>query len=174
MAAQDGGGPNVSGCWVDGYTAIYRYPYPWLMLVFPVFGLLGIVLAQHSGAALAVAIGAEAVFILVFFEWRTYYIEVSVDSIAKGSFLHRKAIPLARIDLVQHIYGGHGEQLLYIRHGDRILLTVSQDLDGFDDLVGFFREYARHHHLIFATRDDFGEWTQAGKSKTGDSVPTDE
>jgi ATP:corrinoid adenosyltransferase len=47
------------------------------------------------------------------------------------------------------------------RHGDKILLTLYQELVGFDDLVGFFGEYARHHHLIFATRDDFGEWTQA-------------
>jgi hypothetical protein len=108
-----------------------------------------------------VATGAEVLFILVFLEWKTYYIRVSGDSIAKGSFLHSKTIPLAKIDLVQHIYGGRGEHILHIRHGDKILLTVYQELVGFDDLVGFFREYARHHHLIFATRDDFGEWTQA-------------
>jgi hypothetical protein len=75
------------------------------------------------------------------------------------------------VDLIQHVYGGRGEQLLYVRHSDRILFTASRDLDGFEDLVGFFREYARHHHLIFATRDDFGQWTQqAGKSEGGDAI----
>jgi hypothetical protein len=69
------------------------------------------------------------------------------------------------VDLIQLLNGDRGGPLLRIRHSDRILLTVSRDLEGFDDLVGFFREYARHHHLIFATRDEWGEWTQqAGKS----------
>jgi hypothetical protein len=140
------------------------------MLIFPAFGLLSIVLAQHSGAALAVAIGAELVFILVFFEWKTYYVRIDVDSIARGSFLHSKTFRLSDVDLIQHLYGDRGGQLLRIRHSDRILLTASQDLTGFDDLVGFFREYARHHHLIFATRDDWGHWTQAG----GDSAPSDQ
>lgn len=158
-----------TGSWVDDYAAIYKYPYPWLMLIFPVVGLLGIILAQHSGAALAVATGAEVVFILVFFEWKTYYVRIDADSIAKGSFLHSKRFRLSDVDLIQHLHGDRGGQLLRIRHSDRILLTVSQDLDGFDDLVGFFREYARHHHLIFATRDDWGEWTQAGGSKAEDS-----
>jgi hypothetical protein len=145
-----------TGSWVDGYAAIYKYPYPWLTLIFPVFGLLGIVLARNSGAALAVATGAEVVFILVYFEWKTYYVRIDVDSIAKGSFLHGKTFRLSDVDLIQHLKGDRGGQLLRIRHSDRILLTVSQDLDGFDDLVGFFREYAIRHHLIFATRDDWG------------------
>lgn len=152
---------DPASSWVDGYAASYQYARPWLMVIFPIFGLLGIFLGWQSAAALAVATGAEVLFILVFLEWKTYYIRVSGDSIAKGSFLHSKTIPLAKIDLVQHIYGGRGEHILHIRHGDKILLTVYQELVGFDDLVGFFREYARHHHLIFATRDDFGEWTQA-------------
>jgi hypothetical protein len=128
--------------------------------------------AIRSATALAVEIGAEVLSTLVFFEWRTYYIRVSGVSISRGSFLHSKTIPLATVDLIQHIYGGRGEQLLRIRHSDRILMTASRGLDGFDDLVGFFREYARHHHLIFATRDDFGKWTQANVSK--DTQPSGE
>jgi hypothetical protein len=68
--------------------------------------------------------------------------------------------------MIQHVYGGRGAQLLYLRHSGRTFLTLSRDLDAFDDLVGFFREYARHHHLIFATRDDWGDWKQTG----GDSA----
>jgi hypothetical protein len=153
--------------WVDGYAASYKYASPWLMVIFPVFGLLGIYLGWQSAAALAVAIAAEVLFILVFFEWKTYYIRVDGDSIAKGSFLHSKKFPLSGVDLIQHIYysGRRSGEYLHIRHGDKILLTVYQELVGFDDLVGFFREYARCHHLIFATRDDFGEWTQEHTSK---------
>jgi hypothetical protein len=163
---------NLTGSWVDSYAASYHYAYRWLMLVFPIFGLLGIYLGRQSAAALVVAMGAEVLFILVFLEWKTYYIRVSGDSIAKGSFFHSKSFPLAEVDLIQHVYGGRGEQLLYVRHSDRVFLAASGDLDGFDDLVGFFREYARHHHLIFATRDDFGEWTQAYESK--DAPPSGE
>jgi hypothetical protein len=147
--------------WVEGYTANYHYARPWLMSVFPMLGLLGVYLGWQSTAALVVAMGAEVIFVLVLFEWKTYYIRLSGDSISRGSCLHNKTIPLAQVDQVQQVYGGRGECILYIRHGDKILLTVYQELTDFDDLVGFFREYARHHHIIFATRDVFGKWTWA-------------
>src|ERR1700677_3925719 len=171
MAAKDGGEPNALGSWVDNYVATYRYKYTWALLIFPIFGLLGIYLVWQSGIAVAVAIGAEVLFVLVFFEYRTYCVQLSAGSISRSSFLHSKSFPLAEVYLIQHVYGGREEQLLYVRHSDRILLTVYQELDGFDDLVGFFREYARHHHLIFATRDDFGGWTQEHTSK--DAPPSD-
>jgi hypothetical protein len=149
--------------WVDGYAASYRYAYPWLMLIFPIFGLLGIYLGRQSAAALAVALGAEVLFILVFFEWKTYCVRIGAGSISRGSFLHSKTFPLSDVDLVQDIYGGaRSGRILYIRHSNKILLKVYQELIGFDDLLGFLREYARHHHVIFATRDDFGAWTQPG------------
>jgi hypothetical protein len=162
MAAEEGGEQSVSGGWVDSYVASYRYKYTWTLLIFPIFGLLAIILVRQSGAALAVAIGADVLFVLVFLEYRTYRVQLSAGSVSVISLLRNKSFALSDVDLIQHVYGGRGEQLLYVRHSDRILLTVSRDLDGFDDLVGFFREYARHHHLMFATRDDWGEWTQAG------------
>jgi hypothetical protein len=64
-----------------------------------------------------------------------------------------------------------GGQLLRIRHSHRILLTVLCELDGFEDLVGFFREYARHHHLIFCDPDDFGELDASRASKV--SAPSE-
>jgi hypothetical protein len=159
---------DEGGSWVDRHVASYRYKYTWALLIFPLFGgLLAIYLVRHSGVAVAVAIGADVLFILIFLQYRTYHVELNAGSVSTVSILRSKSFPLADVDLIQHVYGGRGEQVLYVRHGDRILLTASQDLDGFDDLVGFFREYARHHHLIFATRDNFGEWTQAGLSKTG-------
>jgi hypothetical protein len=167
MVAEDGGEHGISDSWVNNYDASYQYGGTWAAAIFPIFGLLGIALAWRSEIAVAVAIGAELLFILGFFEWNTYYIRVSGDSISRGSFLHGKTIALAQVDLIQHIYGGRGEQILYVRHGDKILLTAYRELVGFDDLIGFFREYARHHHIIFATRDDFGEWTQGG----GDASP---
>lgn len=160
--------------WVDDYVASYRYKYPWGLLIFPIFGLLPILLVWRSHVALSVTIGTEVLFILVFVRWKTYCVQLSAGSISAASVFRRKTIALSDVDLIQHLHGDRGGQLLRIRHSDRILLTVSQDLDGFDDLVGFFREYARHHHLIFATRDDWGEWTQAGGSKTSDSPPTNE
>jgi hypothetical protein len=156
-------GQERSGGWVDNYVASYRYNYSWVLLIFPLFGgLLAIYLVRQSGAAIAVAIGADLLFVLVFLQYRTYRVQLSAGSVSAVSLLHGKSFALSDVDLIQHVYGGRGEQLLYVRHSDRILLTASRDLDGFDDLVGFFREYARHHHLIFATRDYFGEWTQAG------------
>ena len=128
---------------------------------------------RRSGVAVAVAIGAEVLFILVFLQYRTYCIQFGAGSIRKVSILRSKTFALSEVDLIQHMYGDRGGQLLRIRHSDRILLTVSRDLDGFDDLVGFFREYARHHHIIFATRDDWGEWTQAGKSNKDETSPKD-
>jgi hypothetical protein len=160
MAAEEGGEQSPASGWVDNYVASYRYKYTWALLVFPISGLFGIYLVRQSEMAVAVAIGAEVLFVLVFFEYRTYCVQLSAGSIGRSSFLHSKSLPLAEVDLIQHVYGGRGEQLLYVRHGDRFLLAASGDLEGFDDLVGFLREYARHHHLIFATRDDFGEWTQ--------------
>ena len=88
---------------------------------------------------------------------------MSADSVFRS-----KSFALSDVDLVQHLFGSRGGDLLRIRHSDRILLTVSRDLNGFEDLVGFFREYARHHHLIFATRDQWGDWMQAGKSNADD------
>jgi hypothetical protein len=97
-------------------------------------------------------------------------VQLSAGSIRTVSILRSNALALSDVDLIQHLHGDRDGQLLRIRHSDRILLTVSRELDGFDDLVGFFREYARHQQLIFATRDDFGEWTQAGKSSGGDTT----
>jgi hypothetical protein len=146
--------------WVSDYVASYQYGYTWFVLIFPIFGLLSIFSVWRSGAALVVAIAAEVLFILVFLEWKTYYVRIDRGSISRGSLLHSKTFRLSDVDLVQHIIGGHNEHLLYIRHSNTILLKIYQDLDGFEDLVGFFREYAKRHHIIFATRDDFGEWTQ--------------
>lgn len=162
---------NQAGSWVDNYVATYRYGYTWAAAIIPLIGLLGFFLARQSELALAVASAAEVLFVLVAVEWKTYYIQVTGESISRGSFLHKRTFPLSNVDLIQHLYGDRGGQLLRIRHSDRILLTASSDLAGFDDLVGFFREYARHHHLIFATRDDFGEWTQEHTSK--DAPPSD-
>lgn len=172
MAAEEGGEHSVSGSWVDSYVASYRYKYPLGLLVFPILGLLPILLVWRSQVALSVAIGAEMLFILAFVRWMTYRVKLGAGSVSAVSVFHRKTFALSDVDLIQHLHGDRGGQLLRIRHSDRILLTVSQDLDGFDDLVGFFREYARHHHLIFATRDDFGEWTQANASK--DAPPSDQ
>jgi hypothetical protein len=147
--------------WVDSYIASYRYRYTSALLIFPIFGLLAILLVRRSDAAIAVAIGAELLFILVFLQYRSYCVQLGAGSIRTVSILRNKSFALSDVDLIQHLYGDRGGQLLRIRHSDRILLTVSRDLDGFDDLVGFFREYAKHHHIIFATRDDFGEWTQS-------------
>jgi hypothetical protein len=147
--------------WVDSYVASYGHRYPWGMLFFPLVGLFPILLLWRSSAALAVAIGAEVILILASVRWKTYRVELGAGSVSAAWVFHGKSFALADVDLIQHLKGGRGGQLLRIRHGDRILLTVSQDLEGFDDLVGFFREYAGHHHLIFATRDDWGEWTQA-------------
>lgn len=146
--------------WVSDYVASYQYGYTWFVLIFPMFGLLSIFLVWRSGAALVFALAAEVLFILVFFEWKTYYVRINRDSISRGSLLHSKTFRLSDVDLVQHIIGSRNEHLLYIRHSNTILLKIYQDLVGFDDLVGFFREYAKRHHIIFATRDDFGEWTQ--------------
>jgi hypothetical protein len=169
MAAEEGGEPNASGSWVDSYVANYRYSYPWAMLLFPIFGLLYLLLAWRSSAALSVWMIAEALLVLAAIRWNTYRIELEPGSVSAVWAFHRKTFALSEVDLIQHLCGDRGGQLLRIRHSDRILLTVSQDLDGFDDLVGFFREYAIRHHLIFATRDDWGEWTQAGGNVSGPS-----
>jgi hypothetical protein len=170
MAAEDGGEQNASGSWVDRYVASYRYGYRWAATIIPMIGLLGIFLALRSELKLAVAIVAEVLFILVSVEWKTYCVQINAGSISRRSALHSKTFPLSEVDLIQHLYGDRRRQFLRIRHSDRILLAVSQELDGFEDLVGFFREYARHHRLIFATRDEWGEWTQAAH---GVSEPSD-
>jgi hypothetical protein len=159
--------------WVANHVASYQYKYTWLMAFFPLFGLLAIYLLRRSEVAIAVAIGAEVLLTLVFFEWKTYYVRINAGSITRGSFLHSKTFPLSEVDLIQHIYGSGrnaGSSFLYIRHGDKILLKVFEELDAFDDLLGFLREYARHHHVIFATRDESGDWTQADKSDGGDTI----
>jgi len=169
----DRGEQDSASSWVDSYVANYRYKYTWALLIFPIFGLLAIYLVRRSGTAVAVAIGADMLLILVFVQYRSYRVQLSAGSIRAVSILRTKSFALSDVDLIQHLYGDRGGQLLRIRHSDRILLTVSRELDGFEDLVGFFREYARHHHIIFATRDEFGEWTQAGSSKAGETSPTD-
>jgi len=140
------------------------------MLIFPIFGLLGVYLAMQSTLAAVVAMGAEVLLLLVFLEWKTYRVRVSAGSISRTSFLHSKSFALSEVDLIQHVYGGRGAQFLYIRRGDKILLKIFTELVGFDDLLGFLREYAKHRHLIFATRDSFGVWTQAGNSNAGDTI----
>jgi hypothetical protein len=90
----------------------------------------------------------------------------------QGSFIHSETFPLSDVDLIQHMNGtGRSGNLVYIRHGNKILLTVNRDLVGYEDLLGFLREYARHHHLIFATRDDWGEWTQEPSRQVGGNEP---
>jgi hypothetical protein len=164
------GQQDRSGGWVDNYVASYRYRHTLALLIFPIFGLLAIYLVRRSGAAVAVAIGADLLFILVFPQYRTYCVQLSAGSISAVSILRSTSFALSDVDLIQHLYGDRRGQLLRIRRSDRILLTVSRELDGFEDLVGFFREYARHHHIIFATLDYFGEWTQADS----DSAPSDQ
>jgi hypothetical protein len=156
--------------WVDSYVASYGYSYPWGMLFFPLVGLFPMLLLSRSSVALALTIGVELVLIVAAVRWKTYRVELGAGSVSTVWVFSRKSFALADVDLIQHLKGSRGGQLLRLRHGDRILLTMSQDLEGFDDLVGFFREYARHHHLIFATRDDWGEWTQAG----GNSGPSEQ
>jgi hypothetical protein len=169
MTAEVGGKQNATGSWVDTCVASYRYKYTWALLIFPLCGgLLAIYLVRQSGAAVAIAIGADLLFILVFLQYKTYRVELSAGSMRAVSVFRSKSFALSDVDLVQHLFGSRGGDLLRIRHSDRILLTVSRDLNGFEDLVGFFREYARHHHLIFATRDQWGEWMQAGKSNADD------
>jgi hypothetical protein len=90
MAAEDGDEHNASDSWVNNYDASYQYGSTWAAVIFPIFGLLGIALAWRSEMAVAVAIGAELLFILGFFEWKTYYIRVSGDSISRGSFMARR------------------------------------------------------------------------------------
>lgn len=172
MDAGEGGEPTASSSWVDCYVASYGYSYPWGMLFFPLVGLVPILFLWRSSTALAVAIVAELVLICAAVRWKTYRVALNTGSVSAAWLFSRRSIALADVDLIQHLKGYRGGQLLRLRHGDRILLTVSQDLAGFDDLVGFFREYARHHDLIFATRDEWGEWTQAGKPSADDNSPT--
>jgi hypothetical protein len=156
----------MTGSWVDNHVASYRYGYPWAAFLFPVFGLIALPLVWRSAAAFLAWIVAEAVLTLASIRWRTYRVELSPASVSVGWILHWRSFALSKVDLIQLLNADRGGPLLRIRHSDRILLTVTRDLDGFDDLVGFFREYARHHQLIFATRDEWGEWTQqAGKSR---------
>jgi hypothetical protein len=73
-----------SNSWVEEYDARYEYGGKGLALVLPIVGLLGIFLARESGAALAVACGTEVLFILVFFEWKTYFIRIRGGSITRA------------------------------------------------------------------------------------------
>jgi hypothetical protein len=146
--------------WFDAFQASYRYLYPWAMLVFPGLGLLGISTAwfgAHSMPATLAALGAEVVFVLVCIEYRTYYIRIEKGQLVRGSWFHSKSIPLGDIDLVQ-VVRGKGKCLFLWRNG-RVVLKTNEDLDGFEDLIGFFREYARHHHVPFKGRDRYGEWS---------------
>jgi hypothetical protein len=162
----------IDGSWVDSHEASYRYRYPWAMVLFPIFGLPCLLLVWRSHVGLSVWIGAEVLLVLAGIRWNAYRIELKSGSVSAGWALRMKTFALVDVDLIQHLKGGRGGQLLRIRHSNRILLTVTQDIDGFDDLVGFFREYARHHHLIFATRDNLSEWTQesghSGSSEDGE------
>jgi hypothetical protein len=173
MSAEEGGELNASGSWVDSYVGSYRYRYPWALLILPIFGVFPVFLVWRSDVALSVAIVAEVLFILAFVRWKTYCVQLGAGSVSAVSVFRRKTFALSDVDLIQHLYGDRGGQLLRIRHSDRILLTVSHELDGFEDLVGFFREYARHHHIIFATRDDWGEWMQAAGDASRPSADND-
>ena len=114
-------------------------------------GSLAFYSAIPSALAVIVAVGTEVLLFLVFLEWKTYRIRVSAGSITQSSVLHSKSFALSEVDLIQHVYGGRGAQSIYIRHGDKILLKIFGELLGFDDLLGFLREYAKHRHLIFDT-----------------------
>ena len=156
--------------WVYSYAESYHYSRTWVMLIFPIFGLMGVYFAIQSSLAVVVAMGTEVLLFLVFLEWKTYRIRVSAGSISRSSFLHHKSFALSEVDLIQHVYGGRGAQFIYIRRGDRVLLKIFGDLVEFDDILGFLREYAKHRHLIFAIRDPFGVWTQAGNSNASDTI----
>jgi hypothetical protein len=66
------------GGWIDSFDASYAYGRTWFLFGFPLLGLLGIYLAwvSGSGAAQIVALAAELLFILVFVEYRTYYVRI--------------------------------------------------------------------------------------------------
>jgi hypothetical protein len=151
------------GNWLAGYTASYRYRYSWLMLIFPALGLMSVYLARwgsRSFLAVIVAIGAEIIFVMAFLEHKTYYIRVTGDAISRGSCFHSKTIRLSDIDLVQVVHAPMAsEAFAYLRRHGRILLKIYWYLDGFDDLIGFTREYARHHNVAFRTRDSGGVWS---------------
>jgi len=170
VSTEEGLEQSPASSWVYSYAASYQYSRTWVMLIFPTFGLLGIYLAIQSALAVVVAMGTEVFLFLVFLEWKTYRIRVSAGSISRSSFLHSKSFALSEVDLIQHVYGDRGAQFIYIRRGDRVLLKIFGDLVGFDDLLGFLREYAKHRHLIFATRDRFGAWTQVGNSNASDTI----
>jgi hypothetical protein len=154
---------DQQGNWLTDYTASYRYRYSWLMSIFPALGLLSIYLAwwgSRSFPAATVAIGVEIIFVMAFFEYKTYYIRVTGDAISRGSCFHSKTIPLNDIDLVQVVHAPMArEAFAYLRRHGRILLKIYWYLDGFDDLIGFMREYARHHKVAFRTRDSSGVWS---------------
>jgi hypothetical protein len=154
---------------VDGVSAdrdsmdvgSYRYKLPWLMLVWPLFGLLGLALSwsAHVSAAIGISAGVEVLMVLVYLEYATYSVRLGSGTIRAGSCLHHRTFSLVDIDLIQHVYGGKGSQFLFVRRRNRVLLKVSRDLDGFEDLLGLLRAYAHRHRLEFKTRDSWGEWT---------------
>ena len=128
MAAEDGGEQKSSDCWVDSYVASYSYRYPWGMLFFPLVGLFPILLLWRSSVAFAVASGVEMVLLLASVRWKTYRVDLGAGSISAVWAFGRKSFVLADVDLIQHLCGNRGGELLRIRHSDRILLTVSKDL----------------------------------------------
>jgi hypothetical protein len=170
VSTEEGVKQSSASSWVYSYAASHQYSHTWVMLIFPIFGLLGIYLAIQSALAVVVAVGTEILLFLVFLEWKTFRVVVSEGSISRSSLLHSKSFALSEVDLIQHVYGGRGAQFIYVSHGDKILLKIFGELVGFDDLLGFLREYAKHRHLIFATRDRFGAWTQGGNSNAGDTI----
>ena len=134
----------------------YQYRMTWLLLLFPMFGLLGIYLAwgQHSVLALGVSIAVEVLCLWIFLEYKTYQILLGGGFLWVRSCFHRRRIVLADIDLMQHLTDGGYEPLLYLRRRGKLLLKVSGDLDGFDDLLGLLRAYAHRHHIEFRVRDE--------------------
>jgi hypothetical protein len=131
------------------------------MLVLPVIGLLLIYLTwSRSTMAFIIAIGVEIVSVLVFIEYRTYCIRVTGGEISRGSWLHSATLPLKDVDLIQVVHETmSAPQYIYLRSRGRVRLQIFRELDGFDDIIGFLREYARHNHVVFQIRDQIGKWS---------------
>ena len=74
------------GGWIDSSMPVMHMGGPgfYWVLGFPLLGLLGIYLAwvSGSGAAQIVALAAELLFILMFVEYRTYFIRINNGAIS--------------------------------------------------------------------------------------------
>jgi len=142
-------------------AGIYRYKLPWLMLIWPLLGLLGLTVSWHSrsNSAIGVSVCVEILMVLVFLEYRTYSVRLGGGTIRAGSCLRTVTFSLRDVKLIQHVYGGRGGQLLYLRGGKSTLLKVSTDLDRFENLLGLMQAYANRHGVEFKTRDRVGTWS---------------